>query len=343
MEEAVRALRAARSIVITTHIQPDGDAVGATVALLRALEIMGKECRAIGPSHIPGGFMFVLRDKNEVVKYDPNRDDGFLAEADLFVIVDCSNLERAGEVGERMAGIGTPMLVIDHHATNESFGTYNLVRHDVASTGELLMDLFGALGLPISPELAVPLYVAILTDTGGFNYPATTEKTHRRAGELLAAGVKPYQIHRKLSLDRTPEFMRLAGLAIFNTNLGYGGEIAYTIVHYDIYQKFTPRVDELIMIPPYLTAIHGVEVGALFLEHEPGRVIVELRSQGLVDISSVARKFGGGGHSGAGGARLEGEMPVIVYQVLGEIEKLLKEARRRGATEELRSKVLSRA
>jgi len=213
----------------------------------------------------------------------------------------------------------------------------------VASTGELLMDLFEEMGVPVLPEAAVPLYVSILTDTGGFNYPATTRKTHRRAGELLAAGVKPYQIHRRLALERTPEFMRLAGLATFNTHLGYGGEIAYTIIHYDIYRKFTPRVDELVMIPPYLTAIHGVEVGALFLEHEPGRIIVELRSQGLVDISSVARKFGGGGHSGAAGARLEGEMPGIVYRVLEEIEKLLALARRSGATEELRTRVLSQA
>ncbi|MDP8247884.1 MAG: DHH family phosphoesterase [Candidatus Tritonobacter lacicola] len=342
MNKALHALKAARSVVVTSHIQPDGDAVGATVALLRALKIMGKECRAISPSHIPGGFMFVLRDENEVVRYDPDRDDGFLGEADLFVIVDCSNLERAGEVGEAMAALSTPILVIDHHATNVGFGTHSFIGRDVASTGELLMDLFEALGLPISPEIAVPLYVAILTDTGGFNYPRTTKKTHRRAGELLAAGVKPFEIHRKLSLDRTLEFMRLAGLAVFNTNLGYGDEIAYSIIHNDIYRKFTPRVDELIMIPPYLTSIHGVEVGALFLEFEPGRIIVELRSKGLVDISLVATKFGGGGHSGAGGARLEGEMPGVVYRVLSEIEKLLVEARRGEVSEDLRGEVLSR-
>jgi phosphoesterase RecJ-like protein len=343
MNEAVEAIRAARKVVITSHIQPDGDAVGSTVALLRALKKTGKKCRAISPSHIPSGFMFFLKNKKEVVKYRPERDDEMMREADLFIIVDCSDLERAGAVGQKMEELGKPILVIDHHSTNESFGRFNYVRFDTAATGGVLMELLGELNIPLSPDLAIPLYVAIVTDSGNFSFPGTSPRTHEKAGQLLRAGVKPYEIHRKLSLDRSPDFIRLTGLAILNMQQAGEGEVAYSIIHHDLYKKFTPRVDELVMLPPYFISIRGVEVGILFLEFEPEHVIVELRSQGLVNVAEVARKLGGGGHSGAAGVRLRGEIPGIVYRVVSEVEKRLGRSRRKGATEELRSRILTRA
>ncbi len=343
MRETVAAIKKARSIVITSHIQPDGDALGSTLAMLRGLKAIGKESRAISPSHVPIGFTFMLENEEEVVRYRAERDDAVLERADLFIMLDCSSSDRAGEVGEKMTTLETPMVVIDHHTTNELFGTYNYVIHDASSTGAMVMNVLEELGVPFSLPVATPLYIAIVTDTGDFNYPSTTPRTHEKAAILLEAGVNPYEIHRKLALDRSVDFIRLAGLAIFNVQLTHGNEIAYSVVGYDLYQKFTPRVDELAMLTPYLLSVRGVEVGVLFLEYEPENILVDMRSQGLINVATLAKNLGGGGHSGAAGVRIRGEMADIVQQVIHEAGLRLDHAHAKGADEARRSHIWRRA
>lgn len=342
MKEAAQAIRTAQSIVITSHIKPDGDAIGSSLALLRAIKTLGKRCRVISPSHLPYGFLFMLEYEDEIARYQPERDDAIIEEADLFIILDCSDISRSGEVGIRMAKLGTPILVIDHHSTNEAFGTCNYIIHRASSTGALVMNVMDELAIPLTFSIANPLYIAIVTDTGDFNYPSTTSKTHEKAARLLEAGVKPYEIHRKLSLDRTVDFIRLAGLAIFNVQFSHSQEIAFSVIGYDLYRKFTPRIDELVMLPPYLTSIRGVEVGILFLEFEPGHILVDLRSQGLINVAKLAKNLGGGGHSGAAGVHLRGEMSDIVQQVIHLSSDRLDRAHSKGADEARRNKILGR-
>jgi phosphoesterase RecJ-like protein len=339
MSEIIQAIRAAERVVVASHSNPDGDAVGAILAFRRAMIRLGKKCRAVNSTPVPRGLAFLLEDESEVLTYLPGRDDGILEEADLFVLLDCAALERAGPVGKKMRALRKLMVVIDHHSTNTGFGTINSIHDHASSACELVMDLLERLKLPLTRALALPLYVGIVTDTGDFNYPSTTRCTHEKAGKLLDLGINPYEIHRQLALNRTIEFIRLTGLAIFNTQIGYGGSVAYSVVHHDVYRKFTPGVDELAMLPPYLLSIDGVEVGALFLEYEPNRILVELRSQGLVNAATVARKFGGGGHTGAAGMRMEGEMADAVFRVLTQVRKGLISAERKGVTEELRTKM----
>jgi bifunctional oligoribonuclease and PAP phosphatase NrnA len=342
MKEAAKAIRNAQSIVITSHIKPDGDAVGSSLALLRAIKALGKKCRVISPSHVPCGFLFMLEYEDEITRYQPEQDDRIIEAADLFIILDCSELSRSGEVGEKMEKMGTPILVIDHHSTNEDFGTSNYVIHRASSTGALVMNVLDELTVPLTLSIASPLYIAIVTDTGYFNYPSTTPKTHEKAARLLEAGVKPYEIYRKLSLDRTVDFIRLAGMAIFNVQFAHNQEIAFSVISYDLYRKFTPQIDELVMLPPYLISIRGVEVGVLFLEFEPGHILVDLRSQGLINVAKLARNLGGGGHSGAAGVQLRGEMSDIVQQVIHASSDRLNRAYRKGADEARRHKILGR-
>jgi len=339
MSEIIQAIRGAEQVVVASHLNPDGDAIGAVLAFRRAMIHLGKKCRAINSSPVPRGLAFLLKDESEILTYLPGRDDRLLAQADLFVLLDCAALDRAGPVGRKMRALRKVMVVIDHHSTNAGFGTINSIHDHASSSCELVMDLLERLKVPLTRALALPLYVGIVTDTGDFNYPSTSRATHEKAGRLLTHGINPYEVHRTLALNRTLEFIRLTGLAIFNTQIGYGGAVAYSVVHHDVYRKFTPGVDEMAMLPPYLISIGGVEVGALFLEYEPNRILVELRSQGLISAAGVAKKFGGGGHSGAAGMRMEGEMADAVFRVLTEIQKKLAAAQRQGATEELRTKM----
>ncbi len=342
IQQAAEAIRKARSVVVTSHIRPDGDALGSILGMLRALKALGKEARAVSPSHVPSGFSFLLEGEDEVVRYHPSRDDLVLAEADLFLVLDCAALDRAGEVGEKMAELKNPTLVIDHHSTNESYGTWNYVIHDASSTAALCLDVLDELGVELTLPVAVPLYIGIVTDSGNFSYPATTPVTHQKAARLLAAGIKPYEIHRKLALDRSTDFIRLAGLALFNVQFTRSGEIAYSVIGYDSYGRFHPGVDELVMLPPYLLAIRGVEVGILFLEYEPGKVLVDLRSQALINVAALAKSFGGGGHAGAAGARMEGEMAEIVHQVIQDASARLELAHAKGDEEARRSRIWRR-
>ncbi len=339
MSEIIQAIREAERVVVASHVNPDGDAVGALLAFRRSMIRLGKECRAVNSTPVPRGLGFLLEDESEVLTYLPVRDDRVLEEADLFVLLDCAALERAGPVGRKMRALRKVMMVIDHHSTNPGFGTINSIHDHASSACELIMDLLERLKVPLTGDLALPLYVGIVTDTGNFNYPSTTRFTHEKAGRLLTLGINPYEVHRRLELDRSLEFIRLTGLAIFNTQLASGGAVAYSVVHHDVYRKFTPGVDELAMLPPYLLSIGGVEVGALFLEYEPNRILVEIRSQGLINAAAVAKKFGGGGHTGAAGMRMEAEMADAVFRVLTEIQKKLASAERKGATEELRTKM----
>ena len=342
IQEAAEAIRQARAVVLTSHIQPDGDALGSTLGMLRGLKSLGKNARAISPSHVPYGFTFMLEGEEEVVRYDPARDDPVLEAAELFLVLDCAALDRAGEVGEKMGELGRPTLMIDHHTTNESLGTYNYIIHEASSTAALCIDVLEALGVELTLPIATPLYIGILTDTGNFNYPSTTPRTHEKAARLMAAGVKPYEIHRQLALDRTVDFIRLAGLALFNVQFARSGEIAYSVVGYELYEKFSAQVDELVMLPPYLIAIRDVEVGLLFLEYEPGKILIELRSQGLINVGTLAKSLGGGGHSGAAGIRLEGEMADIVYQIIQDASIRLELAHAKGDEEERRSRIWRR-
>ncbi len=339
---ATEAIRRARSVAVTSHIQPDGDALGSTLGMLRALREAGKEARAISPSHVPSGFTFMLDHPDEVVRYDPERDDPVLEAADLCLILDCASLERAGEVGEKMAELGRPMVMIDHHTTNEAFGTWNYIVHEASSTAALCVDILDELGFPLTRPVSVPLYIGILTDTGNFNYPSTTPVTHEKAARLLNAGVNPYEIHRKLALDRSTDFIRLAGLSIFNVQFSRSREIAYTVVGHEIFRRFHPRVDELVMVPPYLISIRDVEVGILFLEYEPGKILVELRSQGLINVATLAKSHGGGGHSGAAGVRCQGEMSDIVQQIVQDAGVRLELAHSQGDEETRRDLIWRR-
>ncbi len=341
MRELISALETSRTPVITAHIRPDGDAVGSMVALKRALNRMGTSAQALSPSPVSQGLQFFLDDE-EIPSYLPQRDNSILEQADLFVVMDCGDLQRVGRMGEVMKKLKTPMAVIDHHSTNESFGDINYIQPEASSTCMVLIDIIDELGLPLTYDLALPLYVGMVTDSGNFSYPNTGPRTHRQAARLVEAGVKPYRVYRHLHLNQTLEFARLSGLATFDIHLAYQGEVAYSVIQYDLYKKFTPRVDELVNIASTLLAIHGVEVGVLFLEYAPDRIVVEIRASGLINAAAAAKKFEGGGHSGAAGVKMDGEMVKIVFRVLEEIERRIIQARQEGVTEERRSEIWAR-
>ena len=309
-DKVVKLIRDKDNFVITSHINADGDAIGSEIGLYRFLKKLGKNVSIINPSPSSGIFNFLM-DGVELRVFEPERDMDTIKAADAAFILDLNDLERAGDVGRHIVETGTQVIVIDHHQTGVTFGDIKVTDKNACSTGQLIYDLIKACGGKIDREIAEALYVAIVTDTGMFNFPVTDPKAHIVAADLLSKGVKPFMVHRKLNLMHSWEYLWLTGISLFECRSAHEGRIAYTSITHDIFKRYKPLVEELILMPQYLMAIKDVEVGILFLEETPGRVHVELRATGAMDVGEIAKLLGGGGHASAAGAVIEGRLDEI--------------------------------
>lgn len=290
LEETAELLKRYRRFVITAHVNPDGDAVGSVLALTYLLRAMGKEAHCLLNDDVPRSFAF-LPGVQEIRKPEGK------AQADLLIVLDSSDLERVGAVGEAAAGL--PILNIDHHVSNEdAFAEYLYLDSHSAATGELIFRLYKALGLAISQEAAVCLYTAIATDCGFFRYSNTKAETMRCAAELLACGVRP----------------NLVSEAIEKKSLGTVKAIARVIDTLELFAEgriacvtLTPEVLEGCEttegMVDFARVVEGVDVAVMVKYVEPKVTRVSMRSIST-DVSEVALRLGGGGHKRAAGCTI---------------------------------------
>ena len=244
----VKLLEEKVNFIITSHINADGDAIGSEIALYRFLKKLGKNVSIINPSPSTGIFNFLL-DGVDFKIFDPERDAGTIGAADAVFILDLNDLDRVGEVGRCIIESGIQSIVIDHHQTGVTFGDIKIVDKNACSTGQLIYDLITTCGGTIDKATAEALYVAIVTDTGMFNFPVTDPKAHIVAADLLGKGVKPFMIHRKLNLMHSWEYIWLTGIALFECRSAHGGRIAYASITHDMFKRYKPLVEELVLMP----------------------------------------------------------------------------------------------
>jgi phosphoesterase RecJ-like protein len=196
IERLAREFRAGRSVVLSTHINADGDGCGSEAALARILKSMGMTVRIVNPTPWPETYEFLL--DGDVVDAT-SQGAAALKAADLLIVLDISDVKRLGSLAETVRSLSIPKLVIDHHiASDEPPGSEMLSDTAACATGELIYDLAVTLGQEITPQIAVALYVAVLTDTGGFRFANTTARCLAVASQLLAAGVEPEEMYRRL-------------------------------------------------------------------------------------------------------------------------------------------------
>jgi phosphoesterase RecJ-like protein len=289
------------SFLVTTHENPDGDALGSLLGMTLGLRALGKEALMYlaGEVPLPAEYRFLpLEELRRGEAPDEAKDRVVLA-------LDCANESRLGAGAERL--LAAPLVVdIDHHHDNTRFGGVNLVVADASSTGEIVTDLLLDLGVPLTPELAEPLYVALVTDTGRFQYSNTTPKAHRLAADLLEAGVDVQRVFRGVYESIQFAKLKLLARALERAQVYDGGRI---VVSYLLAGDFAEVGAE----EPYsegiidsLRAVEGAQLAALIREPpRPGapRHRVSLRSNAdELDVSAIARASGhGGGHRQAAG------------------------------------------
>jgi bifunctional oligoribonuclease and PAP phosphatase NrnA len=309
LQAVAAALREHDRFLVVTHENPDGDALGSLLATTLALRQLGKDALMFlsGDAPLPREYAFMRLDglRRELP------DD---MEERVLVAVDCAKVDR---IGPDRAPVERAKLVvnIDHHHDNSRFGDINLIAPEASSTGELLRDVFRELGVELTAEIAEPLYIALVTDTGRFQYSSTTPKSYRLAAELIEAGADFHAVFRQVYESLELAKLKLLARALDRTRVLEGGRM---IVSYLLRTDFAEvgaveAYSEGII--DFLRAVEGAELAVLIREPPrdtgPARRVSLRASIDELDVSAIARAFGGGGHRQAAGFSSEASIDEI--------------------------------
>jgi bifunctional oligoribonuclease and PAP phosphatase NrnA len=315
LAEVADAIRSNDRFLITTHENPDGDALGSLLAMKLALDQLGKDSVMVlfGDAPLPGEYAFMPLD--DLRRRWP--DD---VSERVLVAVDCANESRIAD--PEVLGRVPLSIDIDHHHDNTRFAQINLIVADASSTGEVLRDVFRELGVEITPDIAEPLYIALVTDTGRFQYANTTPKALRLAAELVEAGADVHRVFQGVYESVQFAKLKLLARALERAQVYEGGRI---IVSYLLRTDFTevgaaePYSEGII---DYLRAVEGADMAVLIREPPrqdgPARRVSLRASIDELDVSAIARKSGGGGHRQAAGFSSEASIEDITAFVRRE-------------------------
>jgi phosphoesterase RecJ-like protein len=314
IERLAREFRAGRSVAISTHINSDGDGCGSETALARLLEARGMDVKIVNPTPWPETFRFLLgTDVNDASDEGPAALKGI----DLLVVVDIADVKRLGSLAETVRGLDIPKIVIDHHIPSDEPPSQNMLADITAcATGELIFDLALTLGYEITPEIATGLYVAVLTDTGGFRFSNTSARCLAVAGQLLAAGVEPEEMYRRLyaSLPIGRLHLLRDALATLEVDPAYG--ISWISVAAGAAEEYGLKSEDLEGIAEHPRSVGGTRLAVFFRDLGHGKIKVSFRSTGSVNVNDFAKKFGGGGHARAAGALIPGTLEEVRHNVI---------------------------
>ncbi len=307
------------SWLIVTHERPDGDAIGSSLAMAHILTELKKSWTVLLAEPIPHRFSF-LPLYNQVTQITQEHQGMF----SNVIALDCADIARFAVVNGALSNDAL-VVNIDHHLTNPRYGAVHYVDEKASATCELVFHLAKYLGVSFTDGLAKSLYTGILTDTGGFAYPNTTRETHQIAAELLASGVRPYDIAEPALESRTAQQMHLLPSALANLQVSDDGLYASLYVTRQMLDSANANDDDAEGLVGFARSIDTVEVGALFRETPNGQIKVSLRSKRLMDVSKIAQEFGGGGHIRAAGCTIAAKLDEAMAQVESKVRFALME------------------
>ena len=314
IDSVLTALRGKETAVLTTHINSDGDGCGSQIALAAWLREVGTEAFIVNPTPVPQSFLFLVPDESWVVDATSAEAQELCDGADVAVVLDTGEVPRIGRVRPLIDGL--PTVVIDHHPPGDRPIEGVSFRDSSASaTGELVFDLIHRAGGPWPASADLPMYVAIMTDTGSFRFSNTTPASFQIAAELVGRGVNPDEAYRQIYGSVPRRQYRLLESALALLEVDEEGGVAWMTVPADQFEALGAIPDDLEGMINYPRSIEGVEVGLLFRQIPRKGIKVSFRSNGAVNVNALARQFGGGGHIRAAGALIEGQMDQVRQDV----------------------------
>jgi phosphoesterase RecJ-like protein len=323
MDQIIRYLKNSDHILVASHTNPDGDAIGSLIAMGLCFDALDKTTTLYNESPIPAVYRF-LPAANRVVRNIKNEN------YDLAVILDCGDLQRIGKAVSAVRQI--PIIInIDHHVTNTRFGHIQLIDTSACATAEIIYRLIKQMDIPFDKAIATSIYTGILTDTGSFRFSNTNRAAFSICQEMVGLGVDPYNIAQHIyggtySLGR----IKLLNLALDSIKISNNGKLSIMTLSQDMFDETHTQAEDVDGLINYAKRIEDVKVAALIQENRNGkenpknfkRFHVSLRSDGTVDVASIAASFGGGGHSIAAGFSIETTLSDITTQILKLAEKI---------------------
>ena len=309
-------MRTEKAFLVTSHMNPEGDAIGSALAVAISLETIGKEVTVYNQDPTPENLRFL--PMSDAVVHEVNNPRHF----DAAIILDCADLNRLGKDAKKIGEIKRT-INIDHHKTNDRFGDFVFVDPDSSSTAEIMYGLIKDIPVRITQEIATNIYTGILTDTGSFCYSNTSAEVLEIAGELVRRGVNPSFVAEEVYERQSVSKLRLLGSALNTLEILDKGRIGSMKVSLPMLMAAGATPDLTENMVNYPKSIRGVEVAVLFRELSKDHYKVSLRSNERVDVADVAKEFGGGGHAKASGCIIRGNLPEVEAQVFNAINKRL--------------------
>lgn len=324
MEQIVRNIWSCDQILLASHENPDGDAIGALLALGLFLQSIGKKTTMYNASPIPAVYNFlpcVDTITNKLSSVKPY---------DAAIILDCGNIDRVGKIAEKISSI--PVIInIDHHVTNTFFGNCNLVDPEACATAALIFHLINEMGGKISKEIATCIYTGILTDTGSFRFSNTKKRTFSICEDLMSCGVEPFEVARHVYGTYSIGRIKLLNMALESIEISKNGQISFMTLTQKMLKETGTHPEDADGVINYARRIEDIKIAVLIQELEDDssatyptglcsddKYHVSLRSNGKINVAKIAMAFGGGGHFNASGfttkARL-GELKNIITEM----------------------------
>lgn len=314
------------TFVFSTHLQPDADGLGSELGLARFLNSLNKTVHILNPSRLRVNLEF-LPQNDEVDIYDPAAHKALLEAADVFIAFDIGHYDRLMALGEDLKSMDITRISIDHHPGDKS--QFDMVYDfpTASSTGVLIYDLLNAMdeGVTTQQSIALPLYAAMMSDTGNFRFNNTDPETLHAAAELVAAGVKPYELYVHLYEDlNTPGRLQVIQHLLKELKYACGGRLAWSIIDFEELRPLGAAPDDLNSLSDFIRSIKGVEVGVSICQQAGQKVDVSFRSKGRIPINTVAQSFGGGGHAFAAGCNVDDDLESAATAIVERCVEAIK-------------------
>ncbi len=321
MDRIIRHLSKCSRVLIASHANPDGDAVGSLLAMGLALRALKKNVTLYNESSIPAVYRFLPSVDLVTRRIGPMKD------YEVAVIIDCGNLGRIGEAAD-VVNTAPCILNIDHHVTNTNFGDVRLIDTSACASAEIVYRLIKALNAPMDVDMATALYTGILTDTGSFRFSNTNRAAFSICEEMVGLGVNPFvvaqYVYGKYSLGR----IKLLNMALDSIEISRDGKLSMMALTQRMLEETDTRTEDIDGLINYARRIEDVMVAVLIQERKNGSRAgenhrcyhVSLRSDGSVDVAAIAAAFGGGGHSSAAGFNVESTLSDLKSKIMSMTE-----------------------
>lgn len=324
-------LQGKKNILITTHLNPDGDALGSEIALAHYFKQIGLSFRILNSDPTPAFYEF-LDLENMVQQFSPDTHGRLFATFDGCIIVDVSEFSRLGGMRDVVKDAAFPLACIDHHLSASRIAAAQVVDDRASSTGELVYDFLRSRNAKFTKEIVDALYTCILTDTGSFRYSNTSPNTHRIAADLLEKKARFQKIYSELYESDSKNRAWLKGRLLANMHFESDDRFAWFVLSQDLLSQTKAHIWESEGFSELPRIVKNVEISIMFTESKDGTVKASFRSKGNVPINELARQFGGGGHKFAAGAALsmtlDEAIPVLRDAAIKHLEFYFEKAGR---------------